>query len=103
MISRRGGGACVCVGGGWGDGEDLIKLIYVFGKTGLNKQYRRFVRSIFVSVLFYNVGRALRKHVFGHMRSAKAQISLRIRAILSGPLTESLGTTECVNGEQMPG
>ena len=92
------------MGGGRGrDGVDLIKLIYVFGKTGLNKQYRSFVRSIFVTVLFYNVSHALRKHVFRHMRLAKAHISLRIRAILSGLLTESLGTSECINGEQMPG
>ena len=30
-------------------------------------------------------GRTKRKHVFGHMRTAKAQISLRIRAVWSGP------------------
>ena len=36
------------------------------------------------------MGRAMRKHVFGHMRTAKAQISLRIRAVWSGPsLSES--------------
>ena len=27
----------------------------------------------------------MRKHVFGHMRTAKAQISLRVRAVWSGP------------------
>ena len=27
----------------------------------------------------------MRKHVFGHMRTAKAQINLRIRAVWSGP------------------
>ena len=31
-------------------------------------------------------GRAMWKRVFGHMRLAKAQISLRIRAVWSGPL-----------------
>ena len=29
----------------------------------------------------YHVGRAMRKRVFGHMRTAKAQIRLRIRAV----------------------
>ena len=43
------------------------------------------------------------EHVFGHMRTAKAQISLRIRAVWSGlhwSLTESLDTTECMIEEQ---
>ena len=31
------------------------------------------------------IGRAKQKRVFGHMRAAKAQISLRIRAVWSGP------------------
>ena len=44
----------------------------------------------------------MRKRVFGHMRTAKAQISLRIRAEgLHSPLTESLDTTECMNMEQI--
>ena len=33
----------------------------------------------------YHIGRAMRKWVCGHMRTAKAQISLRIRAGSSGP------------------
>ena len=33
----------------------------------------------------YYLGLALRRHVFGHIRTAKAQISLRIRAGWSGP------------------
>ena len=32
-----------------------------------------------------DVGRTVRKHVCGHMRTAKAQIRLRIRAVWSGP------------------
>ena len=31
------------------------------------------------------MGRSMRKRVFGHMRTAKTQISLRIRAVWSGP------------------
>ena len=37
------------------------------------------------------IGRAMRKHAFGHMRTAKVQISLRIR------------DPECFIGDQMPG
>ena len=59
---------------------------------------------------------AMRKRVFGHMRTAKAQISLW--TAIEGPdqsahpcsligaslfAKESLHTIECVNGEQMPG
>ena len=33
----------------------------------------------------YHIGRAMRKCDFGHMRTAKAQVSLRIRAGSSGP------------------
>ena len=44
------------------------------------------VKPIFrINRVNYYVCRALRKHVFGHMRTAKAQISLRIRAVWSGP------------------
>ena len=49
------------------------------------------------------MGRAMRKRAYGHMRVAKAQISMRIRADSLGPdwpLKESLATTECMNGEQ---
>ena len=42
--------------------------------------------------------RQWRKRVFGHMQTAKAQISPRIRCSLT-----SLDTTECMNGEQRPG
>ena len=37
------------------------------------------------SCIVYHLGRPMRKCVFGHMRTAKAQISLRICAVLSGP------------------
>ena len=52
------------------------------------------------------MGHAMQKSVFGQMRTVKAQISLRIRAVWSVPsltLSESLGTVECMNGEQRPG
>ena len=42
----------------------------------------------------------------GHMRTKKAQISLHIRQSNKGLcclLTDSLDTTECMNGEQRPG
>ena len=48
---------------------------------------------------------AARKRVFGHMRTAKAQISLRIRAVWSGPsltANSSLNTIKCIFGEQIP-
>ena len=48
----------------------------------------------------------MRKRVFGHMRTAKAQISLSSAQSDHGLrclLTELLNTTECINGEQMPG
>ena len=38
-----------------------------------------------IRFVYYSMGRAMRKRVFGHMRTAKAQISLRIRAVWSGP------------------
>ena len=41
------------------------------------------------------------KTCFGHMWTAKAQISLRIHAVSSGP-SELLDTTKCMNGEQKP-
>ena len=46
----------------------------------------------------------MRKRIYGHMRTAKVQISLcsLIRAF-AVPLIESLDTMECINGEQMPG
>ena len=52
------------------------------------------------------MGRAMWKRVFGHMRTAKVQISLRIRAGWSGPLLSAdkvIGSADCFNGEQMPG
>ena len=48
----------------------------------------------------------MRKRVFGYMRTAKTQSSLRIHAVDQGlhcPLKESLDTTECWNGEQRLG
>ena len=49
----------------------------------------------------FNTNSVMRKPVFGHMRTAKARISLRILAVmiraLHYPLTELLGTTECIN------
>ena len=52
------------------------------------------------------MGHAMQTPVFGYMRTAKAKISLRIREVDQGlrcPITESLDTIECNNGEQMPG
>ena len=40
------------------------------------------------------MGRAMQERIFEHIQTAKAQISLCC------PLTESLDTTECINGEQ---
>ena len=58
--------------------------------------------SDFLSVLQQCKGRAMRKHIFGNMRTSNVQISLRIRAVWSEPslsTTESLGTIECFSGE----
>ena len=55
---------------------------------------------------FYCMGLAMQKFVFGHMGTAKAQISLPSPTVWSGPLLSfplSLDTTECLNGEQRPG
>ena len=51
------------------------------------------------------MGGAMQKHVFGHMWSAKAQISLRIHTVWSGPSLSavSFDIKECFNGEEMPG
>ena len=51
-------------------------------------------------------GRAKRKRVLEHRRTAKAQISLRIRAFWSGPslsLTVALDIIECMNESKGPG
>ena len=53
-------------------------------------------------------GPRTRKRVSGHMRTAKAQISLRIRAGWSGPslhvyrIIEFLDTTKWMDAEQSP-
>ena len=51
--------------------------------------------------------RAMRKRPFGHMRTAKAQISMRLFAHayqgLRCPQNEWLDSTEYFNGDQMPG
>ena len=47
----------------------------------------------------------MRKRIFGHMRTTKAQIRLRFRAACQGlhcPLTESLDIVECMIGKQRP-
>ena len=51
------------------------------------------------------MGCVMRKRVFGHMRTVKALIWLRIRAYqgLHCPLPELLDTTEWTTGEQRPG
>ena len=50
----------------------------------------------------------MRNRVFGYMRTAKAEIGLRIRAVWSGPSLSAkkiIGhlTIECINEEQTPG
>ena len=45
------------------------------------------------------LGSVMRKHVYGHMRTAKAQIRLRISAVWSGP---SFSASRFI-GEQKPG
>ena len=52
------------------------------------------------------MGRARRKRAFMHMRTAKAQISLRIRAVCLGSSLSAnriMDTTECMNGESGSG
>ena len=51
-----------------------------------------FIVSLFLIFFFisffllqYNMGRTMRKRVIEHMRTAKAQINLRIRIVGSGP------------------
>ena len=47
----------------------------------------------------------MRKCVFRHMRTAKAQVWANAQTDqgIRCPLTELLDTTECINGEQSPG
>ena len=52
------------------------------------------------------MGRVTQKRVSGHKQTAKTQISLRAAQSYRGlhcSLTESLGATECMNGQQRPG
>ena len=44
----------------------------------------------------------MRKHVFGHIRTAKSSACATTQSDegLSCPLTKSLDTTECMNGQQ---
>ena len=53
-----------------------------------------------------NMGLAMRKRSFGHMRAARprsACASAQSDQGLHCPLTESLDTIECMTGEQRPG
>ena len=71
----------------------------------LNTTFEIFYKTITGYFSCYWKGRAIAIRVFGHMRTAKAQSSLRIRAVWSGPslsATESLDTTECTNEIQRP-
>ena len=48
----------------------------------------RFIKNaywVLISGLIFDMGRAMRKRVFRYMQTAKTQISLRIRAVWSGP------------------
>ena len=59
----------------------------------------------FLSFARFYWGCTMWKNVFGHMWTAKGQISLLFHAVWSGPaclLTDSLDTTECINGDQVP-
>ena len=56
--------------------------------------------GLFVQIL---MSRAMRKCVFGHMRTAKAQISLRIRAGWSGPLLSANRRLEYYRMYKWPG
>ena len=69
----------------------VIKLCIQFSVSGL-----------FVD---FKIGRAMRKRVFGYMRTAKASACASTQSDkgLHYPLTESLDTIEYMNGEQMPG
>ena len=48
----------------------------------------------------------MRKRILGQMQTARAQVSMRIRAVWSASLLSAncpFDTIECINGEQMPG
>ena len=69
-------------------------------------QYRRHVDSYIVvsqrsAVCIRDIGRAMRKRVFGHMPGS-ACASAQSDQGLRNPLTELLDIIECMNGEQMP-
>ena len=78
--------------------EYMLDFIYryvqfrrVSGSDGMGAVvllYNQFISKYGLHVLTsncYHTGRTMRKRVFGHMRTAKTQISLRIRAVWSGP------------------
>ena len=53
------------------------------------------------------MGRAIRKHVFRHMRDSEGPDQIaQLSGLFQGrrcPLTESLAFVKCINGEQRPG
>ena len=60
-------------------------LVLFGGQEKWTKWRNKATKTIILSNLFSDMGRALRKRVFGNMRTVKAQISLRIRAVWSAP------------------
>ena len=65
------------------------KIITITKNSGLiiDVQMDRRIKKIYL--YNYHMIRAMQKCVFEHMRTAKAQISLRIRAVWSGPSLSS--------------
>ena len=101
-----------CIKVGFKDlrGSKLYRHVFVMSRLTCNLVGNAVPRLIFKHIhppllqSAYGLRHAKKKtkRVFGHMRRAKAQISLRIHAVWSG-LTESLDTTECKNGKQRHG
>ena len=68
-----------------------INMSYVYYVYSLESQCliqnnNLILASLIHNLELHNIGRAMRKRVIGHMRTTRAQISLRIRVDRSGPL-----------------
>ena len=55
-------------------------LIWVFARCTCH-----FAGFVMCWLILHHLGHTMQKRVFGHMQTAKAQISLRIHAVCSGP------------------
>ena len=63
----------------------FICLIFHESDWLVNRTYMQSKTTCWILLSVHNIGSSMRQCVFGHLRTAKAQISLRIRTVWSGP------------------